>query len=79
MNELNELDSIYSADPNLLADPSNAQKRKMLTQRILAALAQQYKTQQGQTPTNPQQQSPTSPANLFSAGQNIGGLFSRLF
>lgn len=78
MNELNELDSMYSADPRLAADPNAKAKQRMLTQRILAALAQQYKTQQPQVPTGqPQQQ--TSPASLFNAGQGIGALFDKLF
>lgn len=79
MNELNELDSIYAADPRLAADPNAKAKQQMLTQRILAALAAQYKPQQGQIPVGAQPQQSASPANLFNAGQGIGGLFNKLF
>lgn len=78
-NELNELDSIYSADPRLQANPTAAAKQRMLTQRILAALAQQYKPQSSQPPAGAQQQQQPTMASLFNAGQGIGGLFNKLF
>ena len=81
MDELNELDSMYAADPRLAADPNAKAKQRMLTQRILAALAQQYKNQQPQVPIGqPQsQQQQQQNSTLFNSGQGIGALFGRLF
>ena len=79
MNELNELDSMYAADPRLAADPNAKAKQRMLTQRILAALAQQYKNQQPQVPIGQPQSQQQQNSALFNSGQGIGALFGKLF
>ena len=79
MDELNELDLMYAADPRLAADPNAKAKQRMLTQRILAALAQQYKNQQPQVPIGQPQSQQQQNSTLFNSGQGIGALFGRLF